>query len=48
MSRNETRYALIDRRELVTVGAAIAALVPLSGSAFGQQTFSPRQKKGSD
>ena len=34
MSRKEIRYALADRRELVTVGAAIAALVPLAGSAF--------------
>ena len=46
MSRNETRYALIDRRELVTVGAAIAALVPLSGSAFAPaDTLTPPKER---
>ncbi|WP_156439629.1 hypothetical protein [Bradyrhizobium valentinum] len=45
MSRNEARYALIDRRELVTVGAAIAALVPLSGSAFAASRHSHPAKR---
>lgn len=45
MSRNVIRDALTDRRELVTVGAAIAALVPLSGSAFAARTHSHRAKK---
>ena len=45
MSRNVIRDALTDRRELVTVGAAIAALVPLSGSAFAARKHSHRDKK---
>jgi hypothetical protein len=45
MSRNVIRYALTDRRELVTVGAAIAALVPLSGSAFAARKHSHRAEK---
>jgi hypothetical protein len=45
MSPNVTRPALTDRRELVTVGAAIAALVPLSGSAFAASKHSHRAKK---
>jgi hypothetical protein len=45
MSRNETRHALTDRRELVTVGAAIAALVPLSGSAFAASRHSHPAKR---
>ena len=45
MSRNAIRDALTDRRELVTVGAAIAALVSLSGSAFAARNHSHRTKK---
>ena len=45
MSRNAIRDALTDRRELVTVGAAIAALVSLSGSAFAAREHSHRAKK---
>jgi hypothetical protein len=48
MSRNEIRYALTDRRELVTVGAAIAALVPLSGSAFAASKPSHKRKARTD
>jgi hypothetical protein len=45
MSRNVIRQALTDRRELLTVGAAIAALVPLSGSAFAASRHSHRAKR---
>ena len=45
MSRNARRDALTDRRELVTVGAAIAVLVSLSGSAFAAREHSHRAKK---
>lgn len=40
MSENAIPYALTDRRELVTVGAAITALVALSGSAFAASKHS--------
>lgn len=45
MSRNAIRYTLTDRRELVTVGVAIAALVPLSGSAFAVSRHSHAAKR---
>lgn len=45
MSRNERPYALTDRRELVTVGAAIATLVPLSGSVFAASRQSRPAKR---
>lgn len=48
MSRNVIRDALTDRRELVTVGAAIAALVPLSGSAFAARKHSPKKQARTD
>ncbi|MEH2571823.1 hypothetical protein [Bradyrhizobium sp. AZCC 1708] len=44
MSRNVVRQAT-DRRELLTVGAAIAALVPLSGSAFAASRHSHLKRK---
>ena len=44
MSRNAIRDALTDRRELVTIGAAIAALVSLSGSAFAARKHSHSAK----
>jgi hypothetical protein len=48
MSRNVVRRAT-DRRELLTVGAAIAALVPLSGSAFAASRHShPKRKARTD
>ena len=45
MSRNVIRYALTDRRELVTPSAAIAALVPLSGSALATTRLSQPAKR---
>ena len=45
MSRNVVRQALTDRRELLTVGAAIAALVPVSGSAFAASRHSHAAKR---
>ncbi|MCK1626784.1 hypothetical protein IVA98_27255 [Bradyrhizobium sp. 160] len=44
MSRNVVR-PVTDRRELLAVGAAIAALVPLSGSAFAASRHSHRAKR---
>lgn len=45
MSRNAIRYDLPDRRELVTPSAAIAALVPLSGSALATTRLSQPAKR---
>lgn len=44
MSRNVVRQAT-GRRELLTIGAAIAALVPLSGSAFAASRHSHPAKR---
>jgi hypothetical protein len=45
MSLNVIRHVLTDRRELLTAGCAIAALAPLSGSAFAASRQSQRANR---
>lgn len=40
MSRTATRYSFTDRRQLLSAAAAVAALLPISGSAYGANRHS--------